>query len=73
MPAAISQPRLGARRCWGRAVFNGNLGLAKLLIEMGADPVAQQFGNGQSLVDSALEEGHKDIAKYLEDVGVERG
>jgi ankyrin repeat protein len=62
----------GSATALGRAVFNGNLGLVKLLMDRRADPVGSRFGDGQSLVDCALEQGHKDIAKYLEDAGVER-
>jgi hypothetical protein len=37
-----------------------------------ANGIGSRFGDGQSLVGCALEQGHKDIAKYLEDAGVER-
>jgi ankyrin repeat protein len=38
----------------GWAVYNRNLGMAKILIERGADPVDQRFGDGKSLVNVAL-------------------
>jgi ankyrin repeat protein len=56
----------------GRAVYNGNLGMVKILIERGADPVDQRFSDGKSLVNVALEQGHPHTARYLEEIGVRR-
>ncbi|EXJ75920.1 uncharacterized protein A1O5_00428 [Cladophialophora psammophila CBS 110553] len=59
----------------GRAVFNGNLGMVKHLIERGADPVDQRplvGGSLKSLVNVAIEGGHYHTARYLEEMGVQR-
>jgi ankyrin repeat protein len=70
--ADINYKYCGSATALGRAVFNGNLGLVKLLMDRRADPIGQRLSDGQSLVECALERGHKDIAKYLEDAGVKR-
>lgn len=62
--------RTGTATVLSRAVYNGNLGLVKMLVEQkGADP-RERVLEAKDLLTHAREQNHVQIAEYLSSIGV---